>query len=147
MAELLLAIPGDPIPWAAKTANPKTGMRFVPARQSAHAGKIIDAWERAELKGYLLGEPLRIECEFFVKRPKGHWGTGRNADLLKERFAVARPTGRPDLSNLVKLVEDALTTLAWADDDQIVSINARKSYTQIREEQARSIIRIRAVGE
>jgi Holliday junction resolvase RusA-like endonuclease len=145
VSELLLAIPGDAVPWAAKTANPKTGMRFVPARQSAHAGKIIDAWERAGFSGYLLGEPLAIECDFFVRRPKGHWGTGRNARVLKERYVDARPTGRPDLSNLVKLIEDALTTLAWADDDQIVSIAARKSYTQMLEEQARSVIRIRVV--
>lgn len=141
--EAHLVIPGDPIPWAAKTSNPKTGMRFVPARQSKHAGKVIDAWERSGQQGWLDGEPLVITCVFHVKRPKGHFGTGRNADNLKSRYRDATPTGRPDLSNLVKQLEDSLTTLAWADDDQIVLISAHKRYTDTRQEQPRSEIRIR----
>jgi Holliday junction resolvase RusA-like endonuclease len=143
LTELTLCVPGDAVPWAPKTGNPRMGGRFVPARQSAHAGKVIDAWDRVGHTGWLLGEPLAIDCEFYVRRPKSHYGSGRNERIIKERFAAAAPTGRPDLSNLVKLIEDALTTLAWADDDQIVRITARKTYTRLREEQPRSVIRIR----
>lgn len=139
---IVLEIPGDPIPWAPKTSNPKSGMRFVPARQAAYAGKVIDAWDRSGNTGYLLKQPLEIDCTFCVKRPAGHYGSGRNERVIKPKFVDARPTGRPDLSNLVKMLEDALTTLAWADDDQITTIAARKEYTVDREEQPRSILRI-----
>jgi Holliday junction resolvase RusA-like endonuclease len=77
-----------------------------------------------------------------VKRPAGHYGTGKNTLVIKPRFLDAQPAGRPDLSNLVKMLEDALTTLAWADDDQITQISARKLYTTDREEQPRSVIQI-----
>lgn len=146
MEEIVLIIPGDPVPWAPKTGNPKMGGKFVPARQSKHAGKIIDAWERSGNEGFLRGdEPLIISCVFYVKRPKGHYGTGANADEIKERFKRLRPTGRPDLSNLVKQVEDALTTHAWADDDQVVGFYPPfgKVFTTAREEQPRTVIKIK----
>lgn len=143
MDELVLVVLGDPVPWAGKQTNPKTGMRFVAARQSQHAGKIIDAWERSGFTGWLLGEPLILDCVFWIKRPKGHFGTGRNELRLKPGRETLRPTGRPDLSNLVKLVEDALTTHAWADDDQVVRIDAVKYFTMTRAEQPSSLIRIR----
>lgn len=139
----VLTIPGDPVPWTPKTTNPKTGLRFVPGRQAAHAGRIIDAWERAGLVGWLEGEPLMLRVSFRVRRPKYHYGTGRNAGQIKDRYRQAYPTGRPDLSNLVKLVEDALTTLAWADDDQVVRIEASKGFTDSPTDQPLTELEIR----
>lgn len=150
MAEIVLVIPGPPVPWAGKQTNPKTGDRFVPGRQSAHAGKIIDAWERSGLAGPGLrgDEALLLSCEFYVQRPKYHFGTGRNSAVIKEQFLRARPTGKPDFSNLVKMVEDALTSHAWKDDDQVVGHYAPigKFFTGSLEEQPRSVIRIKAAA-
>lgn len=147
MTEHVLVIPGDPVPWAGKQTNPKTGRRFVAARQSHHAGKIIDAWERLGVELWLeKGTPIAIECDFFITRPKStHYGSGRNERVLKPQFADAEPTGRPDLSNLVKLVEDALTGVVWKDDDQVTSIRARKQYVAWWE-QPRSVVRIRSAA-
>lgn len=145
VSEHVLAIPGDPVPWqaAVKVGTAPNAPRKVPDRQSRYASEIVTAWERLGIDLWIeKGTPVSITCEFFVTRPKStHYGSGRNERVLKPQFADAQPTGRPDLSNLVKMVEDALTGVLWRDDDQVTGIHAFKSYVAWWE-QPRSIVRI-----
>lgn len=146
--EIVVSVPGDPVPWAGKQTNRKTGNRFIPGRQADATGRVLAAaGKRFEEHGPLpAGTPLSLDCEFFIRRPKGHYGTGRNAGTIKPAFVDAEPTGRPDLSNLVKLIEDGIVLAGLVpDDDQVVAISARKVYTGSREEQPRSVARLRAL--
>lgn len=149
MSEFKLTIPGPPVPWAPKQTNRKSGSRFIAPRQEEAIGRVLGAIERAGLvHAFKLEEPLLLSAEFHVARPKGHYGTGRNANLIKPQFADKLPTGRPDLSNLVKLVEDAMVLgEVLPDDDQIVGFYEplRKVYTRSLEEQPRSVIRLKSV--
>lgn len=124
-----VTILGEPIPWGVGR-NPKTGDRFVPSRQARARGNVMDAYYRqTEARGLLeKGTPVRVEYRFYCDRPGYHYGTGRNAGVIKDRFLTARPTGRPDLDNCCKLVTDALTGVAWKDDDQVVQLTASKHY-------------------
>jgi Holliday junction resolvase RusA-like endonuclease len=125
-----ISIPGDPVPWAPKQVAKKTGNRFLPSRQAKHADTILVAVERAIDAGAepFGKEPLCLQLEFVLTRPKAHFGTGKNADVLKDS-APPVPMGKPDLSNLVKLVEDGLVLGGLIpDDDQVVSIVADKFY-------------------
>lgn len=144
--EIVLVVPGKPIPWqaAVKVSAAPNAPRKMPDRQSRHASEVVTAWERQGRELWLpKGSAVAISCEFFIARPKStHYGSGRNERELKPQFVGAKPTGRPDLSNLVKLVEDALTGVVWDDDDQVVSIEASKSYISWWE-QPRSVIRLR----
>jgi len=72
-------------------------------------------------------EPLAVQVTFYVKRPAGHFGTGRNAGVLKES-APAFPAGTPDLLKLMRSTEDALTGIVWKDDAQIVDEVLHKRY-------------------
>lgn len=58
---------------------------------------------------------IEISIYFYLKRPKKN---RCDSPHLK----------KPDLSNLVKAVEDALTGLIYKDDSQITHIEARKQY-------------------
>ena len=51
----------------------------------------------------------------------------KRADMLAGKI---RPTKKPDLSNVIKIVEDALNMLAYRDDSQITMISARKTYCE-----------------
>lgn len=132
---------GDPIPHGVGR-NPKTGDRFVPHRQAKHRGDVMDAYYRqAPARGLLpKGESVAVEYRFLCRRPAYHFGTGRNAGLVKDRYRNARPTGRPDLDNCVKLVTDSLSAVAFADDDQITELTASKHFT---DGPARTEIKIR----
>lgn len=149
--EHFFEIPGPPVPWAPKRTNIKTGNRFIPSRQEEATGRVIRAAKEILDAGgqpFRVGERLAIGVVFKIKRPKGHFGTGRNAAQLKPQFVGARPTGKPDLSNLLKLIEDGCVMAGLIpDDDQIVEFlqPLGKYYTDTPEEQPSSSVRIRSL--
>lgn len=63
--------------------------------------------------------PVILDAVFTFPRPASHYRTGRNAHLLRPS-APRFPAGRPDLSHLVRAVEDSLTAMAFVDDARIV---------------------------
>jgi Holliday junction resolvase RusA-like endonuclease len=68
--------------------------------------------------------PLELTCAFTVPRPRGH--IGRRGSVRPS--APGYPTTRPDLTKLLRAVEDAATGLLWADDAQVVSQMVSKCY-------------------
>lgn len=78
-------------------------------------------------RGELLDGPLLLELTFWMPRPKGHFGTGRNAGSVKGS-APRFPIVKPDVTKLVRAVEDALTAVVWRDDAQVVTQTAQKAY-------------------
>ncbi len=76
--------------------------------------------------------PLEVFMTFYRSKPK----SASKRDVF--------PVTRPDLSNYVKLVEDALNGLIWVDDSQIVISTLRKMYAEGSEE-ARTVVSISEV--
>lgn len=74
--------------------------------------------------------PLYVSIKFFIKRPKSHYRTGKNAHLLKDG-APEYPTSTPDLDNYVKWVMDCLNGIAYKDDAIVVSLLAGKYYAEM----------------
>lgn len=66
----------------------------------------------------LIEDPVELSAVFYFARPKCHYGSGRNAGVLKSS-APAEMTNTPDLCKLIRAVEDALTKTVWKDDSQI----------------------------
>lgn len=67
----------------------------------------------------LLEGPILAEMVFTLARPRGHFGTGRNAGQLRPS-APLRPDVKPDLSKLIRSTEDALSQVVYRDDALIV---------------------------
>lgn len=73
---------------------------------------------------------ISLSIAYQMPRPQSHFGTGRNADLLKSD-APDRHTGKPDVDNLDKLVMDAITAAGiWQDDNQVCRCYATKIYSR-----------------
>lgn len=66
-------------------------------------------------RGELLAEPLVMEATFWFARPKSHYGSGKNAGKLKPTAPVHYGQV-PDLSKLVRCLEDGLTNVVYVDD-------------------------------
>lgn len=75
------------------------------------------------------GEALAVTLRFYTARNVGHFGTGRNAGLLKDS-APAKPAKRPDVDKWSRQVLDAMTGVVYADDGQVVSLLAVKEYAE-----------------
>jgi crossover junction endodeoxyribonuclease RusA len=127
MPDLTFTVYGIAQPAGSKTVGrTKAGGTFV--RDSAKRGQ---PWRRqiAQVAGEavngagLLDGPLELSVIFTVPRPKGHYGVRG----LKPS-APAHPTKRPDVTKLLRAIEDACTGIVWRDDAQIVHQHARKRY-------------------
>lgn len=61
---------------------------------------------------------IRLEIRVRKRKPK----SARKKDIF--------PTKRPDLDNYLKLILDALNTVVFVDDSQIIDIKIRKDYDE-----------------
>ena len=77
--------------------------------------------------GPLFRGQVSITIEYRFRRPKSHYGTGRNAMKLKAK-APRYLTTKPDIDKLDRAILDALTGLIWHDDSQVFEIRSRKQY-------------------
>ena len=65
--------------------------------------------------------PVMISVAFRMPRLKGHFGSGKNAGVVKSTAPVYH-TAKPDLDKLLRCVKDALTGIAWNDDSQVAVV-------------------------
>ena len=72
--------------------------------------------------------PIKCELQFFCKRPKNHYKTGKKSNELKDS-APKYNTNNKDLDNMVKFILDALNDKLYKDDCQIIEINCKKMYS------------------
>ena len=73
-------------------------------------------------------EPLAVSISFYFSRPKSHFRTGKNSDLLKDNAPIWH-TSKPDVDNLAKFVMDSMNKIYWKDDSIISSIWVTKNYS------------------
>jgi Holliday junction resolvase RusA-like endonuclease len=91
-------------------------------------GKRLNPWRRevtGEACQAMNGEPplaclVVVTMEFFRPRPKAHYGSGRNARVLKDS-APSAPGTAPDLGKQARAIQDAMSKIVYTDDSMIVS--------------------------
>lgn len=127
----LLTVHGTPAPQGSKNRNAagalyESSAAVKPWREAVkHAA--LDALAHDEA-WQPLREAVRIDVVFTLKRPKHHYGTGRNAGVVKPS-APPFPTGTPDLDKLVRSTQDALKDAGVLVDDSVVtSLFVAKAY-------------------
>lgn len=146
--ELRFFVHGTPAAAGSKRAVPTArGPRVIDASRKAgpwkqeiagaSAAALYDLWggEPEPVTG-----PLELDLTFYLRRPVGHYGSGRNRHQLKPS-APAYPAGRPDALKLARAVEDAMTGIVWRDDAQIVTEILRKRYADTHPEGVDVVVR------
>jgi len=114
---MTIIIPGKPIPLArARHGNGKT-------YDSQKQEKLYFGYLLKSKNPPILTGPLHLTVAFYMPIPTS-WS-------LKKQHAAenASHLSKPDLSNLVKFVEDASHGILFTDDAQITSIAASKWYS------------------
>jgi Holliday junction resolvase RusA-like endonuclease len=68
---------------------------------------------------------LIVKIKSFLEIPNS-WS---NKKKQAAKMGQIKPTGKPDIDNIAKLVADSLNKIAWKDDSQIVEMILQKSYS------------------
>ena len=126
-------VEGDPQPGGSKTGfyNKALGRVLMvdACKKNPAWKKTVQTYVRRGWKGKPLDGALKVTMRFFLRRPKSHMGTGRNAALVKDS-APAYHLQKPDLTKFVRSTEDACTGILWIDDAQIVEQVNSKEWAQ-----------------
>ena len=77
-------------------------------------------------------KPIKCTLDFYCKRPKTHYKTGKFANILKDTSPKYNINNK-DLDNMVKFVLDALNDKLYTDDSLIFEICCRKLYSESAE--------------
>ncbi len=130
---IAIRVHGLPIPQGSKSASVVKGRAVI---RDANA-KALHVWrldvtaaaiDQARYTEPLTG-PVRAWLRFTFTRPPSHYGTGRNAHILKPSAPAYPGHGCGDLDKLQRAIFDALTAArVYGDDTQIVDVRARKFY-------------------
>lgn len=102
------------------------------ARLTAWVAQIRQAAGQAYGGGVLRSTPVHVSAVFKFQRPKSHYGTGRNASVLKPsapEHLVSKGAVYGDGDKLVRAVFDAMIGVMYVDDGQVVSHDARRIWT------------------
>lgn len=123
---------GIPAPQGSKTVSRWGGLR--------ESSKAVGPWRsevgyasRQAYAGPPLSVPVELDVTFYFPRPKGHYGTGRNADKLKPSAPIhCTSCKHGDLDKLCRSTLDGLAVRSGGsvitDDSLVVALNCEKRY-------------------
>lgn len=75
---------------------------------------------------------VKVKANFYFKRPNSHFGSGKNAEKLKDA-APELHTQTPDLDKLIRCLGDAMTGIVYRDDALICSMVLDRHWTRSQE--------------
>jgi Holliday junction resolvase RusA-like endonuclease len=132
MRQVTFTVPGTPRPGGSKISfiHPVTrkamAKEFDPKGYKALWRSSVSQAAAQAMDGQsLFRGACRFDCCFSFARPKSHFGTGRNAAVLKPG-APQYPARPADLTKLVRLAEDAMLGIVFVDDGQVVQQSVEK---------------------
>jgi Holliday junction resolvase RusA-like endonuclease len=104
------------------------GRVFTPHETTVAEEAVRSGWrESGQVR--LPDGPVWLDVELGVTRPRGHFTTRGELSAEGQRNAFPHRQ-KPDVDNALKLICDALNTLAYADDVQIVTVNVRRRWSE-----------------
>lgn len=116
-------IPGKPM-GKQRARTLKTGRSYTPKETVNYETLVKLAYSQLENKKYFEG-PLKVYITAYFSIPTST-SKGKTNLMMSGKM---RPTKKPDMSNIIKIIEDALNGIAYKDDCQIVEVVADKFYS------------------
>ena len=81
-----------------------------------------------ETNGKYIEGAIEMNATAYFPRPQKHFRTGKFSELVKDVFIRIFCTVKPDLTNIIKGIEDGLNKVAYKDDSYIVDLVGHKRY-------------------
>lgn len=132
-----IVIPGKPQGKASvrgRVVTPKVGKQFVAARntdQTRNAMAFVRLLAMSVMQGRPpLDGPVRIDATLVYAMPE------RFSKVMRRNALEGHvlPTVKPDASNWLKLIEDALNGVVFVDDKDVCDVSIRKVYGEVAQQ-------------
>lgn len=115
---ICLTIPGPPV-GKQRAHVCKTGRAFTPAKTVNYEALVKQTFAAKYPDFVPMPGPVRMILSIYLMESK-------ETQRKLKKGNVVYPTIKPDISNILKSIEDALNGLAYVDDKQIISVYAEK---------------------
>lgn len=139
MDKVKFTVLGEPKGKGRPRFSTQTGRAFTP-KQTVNYETLVHTEYMVQCKGFRFPDDAMLDMRIlaYYSVPK----SGSKKEKAKKLENIIRPTKKPDMDNVVKMVADALNQVAYKDDTQIVDCQVRKFYS----EQPRIEVIIQEVG-
>lgn len=119
-------VPGEPVGKGRPRVTVRGGHAhgYTPAKTAAYERSVRQAYNLSYCGADALITPIELQITAYMPIPES-WPKSKKAAALAE---VIKPIVKPDGSNILKCIEDALNGLAYQDDKQIVKGTFKKLY-------------------
>lgn len=116
-------IEGEPI----GKARPRVcnGHAFTPQKTADYEELVKLCFKTQNKADYCLTGAVSVEIKAYFGVPK----SDSKEVFDKKIVGKIKPTKKPDIDNVAKIILDALNGLAFADDKQVVELNVKKAYS------------------
>lgn len=130
-------VPGTPATAGSKRAfvNKATGKAQVvdtcksgPSWRESVRFYALTAIAGTPIENMVVDEPVELNVVFYFVRPKSHFRTSQKFKGQLSVNAPTWPTKPPDVTKMLRALEDALNGVVWRDDTLVVVQAARKVY-------------------
>lgn len=105
---------------------PNTGRAITP-KDTANYETLVRMEYMAQCHGFKFPDDSMLDMRIIAYYSIAKSQTKRNKELMKKQ--LLRPTKKPDMDNVVKIIADSLNQIAYRDDTQIVDCQCRKFYS------------------
>jgi len=117
-----LTIPGNPV-GKQRARVCRTGHAFTPAKTVNYEALVKQTFAAKYPDFVPMSGPVRMILSIWLMPSK------ETQRKIKKSIARIYPIIKPDADNILKIVADALSGLAFVDDKQIISVYAEKKYS------------------
>lgn len=127
MDKVKFTVLGEPKGKGRPRFSTQTGRAFTP-KQTVNYETLVHTEYMVQCKGFRFPDDAMLDMRIlaYYSVPK----SGSNKEKAKKLENIIRPTKKPDMDNVVKMVADALNQVAYKDDTQIVDCQVRKFYSE-----------------
>jgi Holliday junction resolvase RusA-like endonuclease len=118
-----ITIPGEPKGKARPRMSTKTGIAYTPKKTVLYENWVKECYCISKDKKHLTGA-IKAEIKVYMGIPKS-----TSKKKKKEMLAgYIRPTKKPDIDNVTKIILDSLNGIAYDDDKQVTDCSISKWY-------------------
>ena len=137
--EVRFVVLGEPKGKGRPRFSTQTGRVFTP-KQTVNYETLVHTEYMVQCEGFRFPDDAMLDLRIltYYSIPK----SGSKKLKAQKLANIIRPTKKPDMDNVVKMVADALNQVAYKDDTQIVDCQVRKFFS----EEPRGEVIIRQIG-